>query len=157
MAQRLAIERSHRFAAVSVVAASLSEWLARRFTPGRPMPVSFINGTDDPVTPYEGGRQPGGARVLSVEDTVKIWTHLNGCSELPEVQEIHELNNGPLVSMFTYGSCQDHSQVKLYRIEDGGHVWPGESEDLSSSGVGKLSPEIDASEEIWKFFSSIAR
>jgi poly(3-hydroxybutyrate) depolymerase len=38
MAQRLAIERSHKFAAVAVVAASLSEWLASRFTPGRPMP-----------------------------------------------------------------------------------------------------------------------
>ena len=39
----------------------------------------------------------------------------------------------------------------------GGHVWPGESEDLSSSGVGKVSAGIDASEEIWKFFSSTAQ
>ena len=54
MAQRLAIERSHKFAAVAVVAASLSEWLASRFTPGRPMPILFIYGTTDPVTPYEG-------------------------------------------------------------------------------------------------------
>ncbi|MFH1932946.1 MAG: PHB depolymerase family esterase [Pseudomonadota bacterium] len=155
MAQRLAIERSHRFAAIAVVAASLSEWLASRFAPSRSMPILFINGTADPVTPYGGGRQPGGARVLSVEDTVKIWTHLNGCSELPEVQEIHELNNGPLVSVFTYGSCQDHSQVKLYRIEDGGHVWPGEPVGLSRSGVGKLSAGIDASEEVWRFFEGI--
>ena len=36
-------------------------------------------------------------------------------------------------------------------------MWPGESEDLSSSGVGRLSSEIDASEEIWKFFSSMAQ
>ena len=157
MAQRMAIERSHKFAAVAVVAASLSEWLASRFTPSRPMPVSFINGTDDPVTPYEGGRQPGGARVLSVEDTVKTWAHFNGCNKSPEVQEIHGINGATLVSVFTYVSCQNHSQVKLYKIEGGGHVWPGESEDLSSSGVGKLSAEIDASEKIWKFFSSIAR
>jgi polyhydroxybutyrate depolymerase len=157
MAQRLAIEHSHHFAAIAVVAASLSEWLASRFTPGRSMPVSFINGTADPVTPYVGGRQPGGARVLSVEDTVKIWAHFNGCKEVPEVQEIHGLENSPLVSVFTYGSCQNHSQVKLYRIEGGGHVWPGEPEDISSSGVGKLSTGIDASEEIWEFFSSMAR
>ncbi len=155
MAQRLAIERSHKFAAVAVVAASLSEWLASRFTPGRAMPILFIHGTADPVTPYVGGRQPGGARVLSVEDTVKIWAHFNVCNKSPEVQEIHGLNNGPLVSVFTYGSCRNHSQVKLYRIEDGGHVWPGEPEDLSSSGVGKLSAGIDASEEIWKFFKGV--
>lgn len=39
----------------------------------------------------------------------------------------------------------------------GGHVWPGESEDLSSSGVAKVSAGIDASEEILKFFRSIAQ
>jgi polyhydroxybutyrate depolymerase len=156
MAQRLAIERSHQFAAVAVVAASLSEWLASRFTPSRPMPVSFINGTDDPVTPYEGGRQPGGARVLSVEGTVKIWAHFNGCNALPEVQEIHGLNGETVVYVLTYSTCQDRAKAKLYRIKGGGHVWPGESEDLSSSGVGKLSSEIDASEEIWKFFESVS-
>ncbi len=157
MAQRLAIERSHQFAAIAVVAASLSEWLASRFTPSRSMPILFINGTADPVTPYEGGRQPGGARVLSVEDTVKTWVRFNGFKEAPEVQEIHGLNNGTLVSVFTYGSCKNHSQVKLYKIEDGGHVWPGESEMLSRSGVGKLSRKIDASEEIWEFFKRISK
>jgi polyhydroxybutyrate depolymerase len=157
LAQLLAVERSHQFAAVAVVAASLSEWLASRFTPSRPTPILFINGTADPVTPYAGGRQPGGARVLSVEDTVKMWVRFNRCKEAPEVQEIHGLENSPLVSVFTYGPCQNQSQVKLYKIDGGGHVWPGEPEDLSSSGVGKLSSWIDASEEIWKFFSSTAQ
>jgi polyhydroxybutyrate depolymerase len=157
MAQRLAIERSHQFVAIAVVAASLSEWLASRFTPSRPMSILFINGTADPVTPYVGGRQPGGARVLPVEDTVKIWVGFNGCKEPPEGQEIDGLDHSSVVSVFAYGSCQEHSQVKLYKIEGGGHVWPGESEDLSKSGVGKLSSGIDASEEIWEFFSSVAR
>jgi len=121
------------------------------------MPVSFINGTADPVTPYIGGRQSGGTRVLSVEDTVKILVRFNGCKEAPEVQEIHGLNNGTLVSVSTYVSCQNHSQVKLYKIEDGGHVWPGEPEGFSSSGVGKLSRKVDASEEIWEFFKRISK
>ena len=121
------------------------------------MPILFIHGTADPVTPHEGGKQTGGARVLSFEDTVQIWVCFNGCNELPEVQEIHGLNGATLFSVFTYVSCQNHRQVKLYRIEGGGYVWPGESEGLSKSGVGKLSSEIDASEEIWKFFRSIAR
>ena len=34
-------------------------------------------------------------------------------------------------------------------------MWPGESEDLSGSGVGKLSAGIDASEEIWGFFEGV--
>jgi polyhydroxybutyrate depolymerase len=155
MAQRLAFERSHQFAAVAAVAASLSELLASRCAPSRSMPILFINGTADPVTPYEGGRQPGGARVLSVEDTVKMWANFNGCKKSPEVQEIHGLDSSPLVSVFTYAPCQNHTRVKLYRIEGGGHVWPGEPESLSKSEVGKMNREIDASEEIWRFFKSI--
>ena len=120
------------------------------------MPILFIHGTADPVTPHEGGKQTGGARVLSFEDTVQIWVCFNGCKEAPEVQEIPGLNNGTLVSVFTYGSGKNHSQVKLYRIEGGGHVWPDEPEGLSKSGVGKLSAGIDASEEIWKFFEHIS-
>ena len=154
MAQRLAIERSHQFAAIAIVAASLSQWLASRFTASRPMPILFINGTADPVTPYGGGRQPGGARVLSVEDTVKFWVRFNGCNELPEIQEIHGLDSSHLASVFTYRSCQNHTQVKLYRIEGGGHEWPGEPENFSSSGIGTMNREINASEEIWRFFKS---
>jgi polyhydroxybutyrate depolymerase len=155
MAQRLAIEQPQHFAAIAVVAASVSEWLATRFTSGGMMPILFINGTADTVTPYLGGRQPGGARVLSVEDALKMWAHFNGCKEAPAVRETHELNNGPLVSVSTYGSCKKHSQVKLYTIQGGGHVWPGESEDISGSGHAKMGKGIDASEEIWKFFKRI--
>ena len=151
MAQRLAIEHSHHFAAIAVVAASLSEWLASRFTPSRSMHILFINGTADPVTPYVGGRQPGGAQVVSVEDTVKIWVHFNGCKESAEIQEIHGLNGATLVSVFTYVSCQNHIQVKLYRIEGGGHVWPGEPEGLSKSGAVKTRRKIDASKELRRF------
>ena len=155
MAQRLAIEHPHLFAAVAVVAASVSEWLASRFTPGETMPILFINGTADPVTPYLGGQQPGGARILSVEDALRMWAHFNGCKEAPAVREIHELKNGPLVKVSTYGSCKKHSQVKLYAIQGGGHVWPGEPEDISRSGAAKIGRGIDASEEIWKFFRNI--
>ena len=156
MAQRLAIEYPQYFAAIAVVAASVSEWLATRFTSGGMMPILFINGTADTVTPYLGGRQPGGARVLSVEDAVKMWAHFNGCKEAPAVRGIHDLKNGPLVSVFTYGSCQDHSQVKLYKIDGGGHVWPGEPEDISRAGAAKIGRGIDASKEIWKFFKGIS-
>jgi polyhydroxybutyrate depolymerase len=155
MAQRLASELSHHFAAIAVVAASLSEGLASRFTPSRPMPILFVNGTADPVTPYEGGRQPGGARVLSVEDTVKMWVSFNGCKEAPEVQEIRGMENSSIVSVLSYGPCENYSQVKFYRIEGGGHVWPGEPEDIFRSGAVKTKGKIDASEEIWKFFSSM--
>lgn len=152
MAQRMAIERSHHFAAVAVVAASLSDWLASRFFPGRPMPALFINGTADPVTPYEGGRQPSGASILSVEDTVKTWVHFNGCKQPAEVQAIHGLGDGTHISVYTYKACKHRSQVKFFKVVGGGHVWPGETEGLSLSGAVRTGQQMDASKEIWKFF-----
>lgn len=80
----------------------------------------------------------------------------NECKETPAVQEIHTMENSPIVSVYTYGSCQDHSQVKLYKIDGGGHEWPGEPEDISRSGAAKIGRGIDASEEIWKFFKRIS-
>ena len=76
---------------------------------------------------------------------------------MPEVQEIHGLNGETVVSVLTYSTCQDRTKVKLYRIEGGGHVWPGEPEGLSRSGAGELSAEIDASEEIWEFFEDVSK
>ena len=49
MAQRLAVEHPQRFAAIAVVAASVSERLASRFTPCGTMPILFINGTADHI------------------------------------------------------------------------------------------------------------
>jgi poly(3-hydroxybutyrate) depolymerase len=81
-------------------------------------------------------------------------TGFNGCKKSPEVQEIHGLNGETVVSVFTYSTCQDRTKVKLYRIEGGVHVWPGEAEGLPKSSFSELRSEIDASEEIWKFFES---
>jgi polyhydroxybutyrate depolymerase len=52
-------------------------------------------------------------------------------------------------------SDQNRSRVKLYRINGGGHAWPGEPEDFSGSTVGKLSAGIAASEVIWRFFKDV--
>jgi polyhydroxybutyrate depolymerase len=155
MALRFCIERPRRIAAVAVVAASLTDDLAKGLHPGKVLSVFFIHGTADSVTPYDGCRLPGGGKTLPVEDAAKFWAHVSGCNEAPEVQEIHGLDGSPVASEFTYMSCQNHGQVKLYRIKGGGHAWPGEPEGLTRFGEGKGRHEIDASEEIWKFFKRV--
>ena len=154
MAQRLAMESSHPFAAMAIVSASLSDSMAERFTPRKLIPVLFIHGTADSVIPYEGGMLSGGKTVLPVEDTVKFWVRLNGCTKLPVVEKVDQLDDGAIVSVLTYGSSQSHIQVKLYKIEGGGHVWPRNFA-RPPFGDGKGVPQVSASEEIWKFFESV--
>ena len=45
------------------------------------------------------------------------------------------------------------SEVRLFSIEGGGHTWPGGPQYLSKSRIGRVSKELDMSEELWKFFS----
>lgn len=155
MALRFCIERPHRVAATAVVAASLTDDLAKRVHSSRMPPVCFIHGTADAVTPYHGCELPGGGKTLPVEAAAEIWARSIGGNESPELQEIRGLENRPVASEFTYVSDQNRSRVKLYRINGGGHAWPGEPEDFSGSTVGKLSAGIAASEVIWRFFKDV--
>ena len=96
----------------------------------------------------------GGRTVLPVEDTVNIWARLNGCTKLPVVEKIDQLDDGAIFSVLTYGSSQNHIQVKLYKIEGGGHVWPSSFARLPLDD-GKGVRQVSASEEVWKFFESV--
>ena len=75
MVQRLAFELSDKIKGIGVVAASMSVIQSRKTYPVNPVSVIFINGTRDPLVPYEGGdvtvfKQKRG-KVLSVEESIK--------------------------------------------------------------------------------------
>ena len=44
------------------------------------------------------------------------------------------------------------AEVVLVTVEGGGHAWPGGDRYLPDWAIGKTSRDIDASEELWKFF-----
>ena len=47
--------------------------------------------------------------------------------------------------------------VLLYGVRGGGHTWPGSRVDLPDVLMGNTTYDINASEEIWKFFSQHKR
>jgi len=155
MALRFSIERPRRVAAVAVVAASLTDDLAKRLDSATKQSAFFIHGTADAVTPYEGWSLPGGGRTLPVEDAAKAWATACGCSESPEPQKIDQAGINPRVFVKDYGSSENENQVKLYRLEAGGHAWPGEPEGLTGFGEKGGRHEINAGEEIWEFFKRV--
>jgi polyhydroxybutyrate depolymerase len=122
------------------------------------MPLLAINGDEDPLVRYGGQwvwrnfrvKQP----VLSVEETMRLWVHRNGCREAPETEVLPDVDKGDetRVVRTRWGACRNDAEVVLYRIEGGGHIWPG-SDDWDFWGLlGEKSRDIEAAEVIWEFF-----
>lgn len=159
MSLRLGCELSGKLAAIAPVIGALAEPLATTCARAGPLPVLMINGTTDPIVPWEGGyvhfgRQRLG-RVLSVHDTVKLWVERNSCKPVPEVAQLPHRDSSDVtrVRQEIYRDCQEGTEVILYAIDGGGHTWPGGYQYATEAIVGKTSYEIDGCEVIWEFFT----
>jgi poly(3-hydroxybutyrate) depolymerase len=53
--------------------------------------------------------------------------------------------------------CTNFSELRLYEIIGGGHTWPGGQQYLGERIVGRVSRELNASNEIWSFFARFER
>lgn len=160
MSYRLACELGDRIAGIAAVAASMPTFYTELCLPFRPLPVLVINGTDDPLVPYDGGEIRIGRlsrdEVLSTDDTINFWLTANQCFTEPFSTIVYD--DRPLdntrARYVRYEGCADGVLVELYAIEGGGHTFPGGRQYLPPGVIGRTSREIDAAEVIWNFLSS---
>lgn len=163
MSYRLACQLTEKIAAIAAVTASLSEKLSATCTPSANVSVLIINGTEDPLVPWDGGdihfRRRTFGKVLSTRDTLKFWVERNGCSPSTPSVKAWDGNqeDGTRVRRDVYRECEDDVEVALYTIEGGGHTWPGGYQYLPDWVIGKTSLEINANETIWRFFKTKKR
>jgi polyhydroxybutyrate depolymerase len=155
MAMRLACELSDSLAAVAVVCAGMTPYLARNRRPASMISILIMNGTDDPLVPYNGGYVSIGrlkrGQVLSTEDTVKFWRGYNGCMSAPFISGINpDTTDGTEIEKYDY-NCPA-TEVVLYKVLGGGHTWPCGMQYLPEGMIGKTSRDINATEAIWGFF-----
>jgi polyhydroxybutyrate depolymerase len=76
-----------------------------------------------------------------------IWAARNGCEPTPHVESI-----AADVDRFQF-PCPAGAEVVLYRINGGGHTWPGSEFSKSiESIVGPTTSSISANDIIWHFF-----
>ena len=61
----------------------------------------------------------------------------------------------PLLLCILADYADTTSQVKLYKIDGGGHVWPGEPEGQTKFGEARRGQELNASEVMWEYFERI--
>ena len=137
---------SDRIAAVGLVdAAHLQPWGACAHQ--RPVPMIAFHGTSQSAAPYHGGKSWVAARPFpSIPRWTATWARRNNCAEEP-VETVVAFD----VVRIEYPNCVGNAAVVLYRIEGGGHTWPGGGP-LPEWFVGTTSQSIDASAEMWKFF-----
>src|ERR1700722_12430405 len=152
MALRVGCNMADRVAAIAAVGAAMPKTMI--CLPARPGPALFINGTDDPIVPDNGGTyKPGQFHVLSAEDSAKTWAKFDRCEEKPAHDKLPSEKGGKDIKTFTFGGCQDNAQVVLYSIKGGGNTWPGGEQYLSEKEVGKTS-DFKANEVIWNFLNT---
>lgn len=144
----LACNASETFRGIASVTGtmSLSDW--ENCDPTWAVPVLEIHGTADDVVPYLnqqadlGGWFGGG----STPDVIDFWVGVNECSDFEEFDfpDI-DPDDGSTVGAKVHTNGIDGGQVWLYTVDGGGHDWPGVWGNM----------DINASEEIWDFFSQI--
>lgn len=164
MAGRLACQRADRFAAVAQVAGTAAQVVAVDCRPTRPVPLLQIHGAADRLAPYEGGRRRGVvARALllgrgasgpsvGVDAWARFWVAANGASAEPLVTRI-----APDTTVRTWRGPTPMSDVVFYRIEGGGHTWPGSQPVLPRFLFGRTSQAFDATRVIWTFLAAHVR
>ena len=168
MSYLLSVEMPDRFAAIASVGGvrplSSGDVLFPpniEATPSRPFPLLHIHGTSDSIVPYNGGSGVNGT-YPSVERVVHDHVLNNGGDTTPTIVELPNTNttDGSTVRLISYqgGNYLDNAgnarnaEVLFYRIENGGHNWPGDFTEWPDF-AGTVNRDINASSEIWNFFS----
>jgi polyhydroxybutyrate depolymerase len=150
MCHRLAAELSDRIAAIAVVSGPIA---LEKFELRRPVPVLYFHGTDDTIVAWDGPDAATSAMFTfkPVEESIRTSVAANRCWPNPTVEEMPDLvDDGTTVTRHTYRPRPNGAEVTFYKINGGGHTWPGHGS--LDRLLGHSSQDISANDLIWEFF-----
>ena len=114
------------FAAIGTVIANMPAGIAP--CPLVPTPLVMINGTADPMVPFEGGTVGKGlhmsrGNVLGAMDTARRFAVVAGCGAAPTETALAHRGDakGRGVTKIEWQGCMRDAPVTLYRVDGGGH------------------------------------
>ena len=161
MAYRLAIELGPRLAAVGVQSALMAA-KSRCAAPTHPLPMFFVHGTSDKISPWAGGEVGhwtlrGRGSGLSVDQSVELWRNLARLPAAPAVYTVpHRVESDPTsVTRYLWSGAPGQAKVELLKVEGGGHTMPSLGEEmpwLLRQMVGAMNRDLDTAAEAWAFF-----
>ena len=160
MVLRLALQSPDFARAYAVVAASVPAPGNMAVTPkGRPVSMLFMNGTGDPLNPWEGGdvalyglalnRGP----VLSAEASIRYFLALNELTGSPATAQLSDSDpgDGSTAERSTWTAAGKRS-VTLVKVRGGGHGVPHPAT-YGPRLLGNANRDFHAAHEIWDFFA----
>ena len=147
MSYRLACELSDKIAAIAPVAGSYISYMLNSCNPTHATPVLHIHGVADSSSIYYG--KPG---VESIPSIISYWVNYNQCDTQSVFTQIANSNlmDSSMVEHYNWKNGVNGVGVEHFKIIDGGHTWPGSN---FPNGSGITNYDINASLEIWNFFS----
>jgi polyhydroxybutyrate depolymerase len=160
MSCRLACDKSDVFSGVGILSATMGVDYYPKCNPSKPLKVIIFNGTEDPLVPYNGGNievfNKNRGKCISTDSLVDFWIKMNKCDNGPSIITVPDLDpsDGTTVEKFTYPGCMNNSSLILFKITGGGHSWPGGKQYLGKKIIGNTCKDINACDEMWKFFKS---
>lgn len=124
---------------------------------GQFVPVLIINGTTDPVNPYNGGLvsilgNDSRGTVLSTDETITYWTNLDSC-QLTKNSEIldNKIKEDNSIVEKTNWQCDGITKAIVYKMVGAGHTIPHPQNKMPKI-LGVTNQDINAAAEIWSFF-----
>src|SRR5262249_33647518 len=140
-----------------------------RCAPRQPIPVVAFYGTADPFILYTGGIGPAALALPDQQDPTKTvgqtrnfpkdgpvmgpsiptiaarWARRNGCTSAAPTERAVARD----VTLLAW-SCPPGGDVALYRVDGGGHTWPGGTFFRSLAAVvGPTTFSVSADDVIW--------
>ena len=141
----LACQLSEKIAAIASVTGSMTLDTYANCNAQHPTPILQIHGTSDNIVPYNGN-----TGSLSIDDVISYWVNYNNCDTNPTITTFPDLDpsDGSIVEHIVYTGGDNASTTEHMKVIGGGHTWPG-----SVFILPETNQDINASNEIWEFFS----
>jgi len=157
MAIRLAQEIPEKLTAFAAIVAS-NPVNSQCVNSTAPISALFMNGTDDPINPYEGGEMAGNrGEVFSAAATIDYWINRNQTDESAITTDFTDIDTSDdsTVRKHLYGNGTNNTEVAFYEVIDGGHTEPSIAERYSALFklvVNAQNGDVEMANEVWNFF-----
>ena len=139
MSYYLACNMNDKIAAIASVTGAMDSFTLLNCNPNHPTPVMEIHGTADFNVPFN-----------DIINGIEYWRDYNNCNLISDTTLMPDVNFGDVstVKHIVYNNGDNGVTTELFKVLNGGHTWPG-----SNLSTGVTNYDINASIEIWKFFS----
>jgi len=160
MSQKLACELENKFAGVGTLGATIGSEVLSQCSVSQSIPMIIMLGDADPFVPYNGGTVANNpSPIVGIETLVDFWKNHNRCQTTKPEIDLPDLDttDNSTVTLFEFSDCDCSANIKLYRINNGGHTWPGVENVNYEIIAGETNEDINASSILWEFFNKHER